>query len=132
MDTSPVTAVTPAPAAYQSGPKRLNYTHEAMVDLIIADPTVTTAELAELFGYSPAWIRRVAVSDSFQARLAERKGKLVDPFIAQSLDERLKSVTIAALEKVNETLSGPDSSASYALDALGMAAATLTNKVRRA
>lgn len=101
--------------------KRLTYTHEAMVDLIIAEPTVKPGELAELFGYTPGWISRILVSDSFQSRLAERKSALTDPLIAQSLNERLRGVTMQAVEIVSEKLNSADASASYALDALGLA-----------
>lgn len=101
--------------------KRLTYTHEAMVDLIIAEPTVKPGELAELFGYSAGWISRILVSDSFQSRLAERKSQLVDPLVAQSLNERLRGVTMQAVEIVSERLNSADASASYALDALGLA-----------
>jgi uncharacterized protein YciW len=102
------------------GPAKLKYTHEAMVDLIVAEPTVSTAELAELFGYTQAWVARVIASDSFQARLASRKGELVDPHLAQHLNERLRGVALHAVELVGQKLDAEES-ASYALDALGLA-----------
>lgn len=102
------------------GLTRLTYTHEAMVDLIIQEPTVTPGELAEIFGYSNGWINRILASDSFQARLAERKGQLVDPVIAQNLNERLKGVATHAIGIISEKLEA-EASASYAIDALGLA-----------
>ena len=106
---------------------KLTYTHDAMVDLIIQEPTVTHAELAELFGYSAGWIQRVVSSDSFQARLAERKAQIVDPYIAQSLNARLRGVTIKAVELISEKLSSEDAGAQYALEALGIATGALRN-----
>lgn len=108
-----------------SGPKRLNYTHEAMVDLIIQEPTVSSAELAELFGFSQGWIQKVLISDAFQSRLAERKSQLVDPHIANSLNERLRGVTIKAIDLIDQRLSTDESNASFALEALGIASGGL-------
>lgn len=109
--------------AVESGGKqlaKLSYTHDAMIDLIIAEPTVKPGELAQLFGYTPGWVSRILASDSFQARLAERKSALTDPLVAQSLNERLRGVAIQAVTIVSEKLAAEES-ASYALDALGLA-----------
>lgn len=103
-----------------SGLKRITYTHEAMIDLILQEPTVTPAELATLFGYSPGWISRILASDSFQARLAQRKSHLIDPLVAQSLNERLRGVAVQAVEIISEKLDS-EQSAAYAIDALGVA-----------
>lgn len=103
-------------------PLKLKYTHEAMIDLIIQDPTVTSGELAELFGFSSAWVARVLSSDSFQARLAERKSILVDPAISQTLNERLRTVAIKSLDVVSAKLDSTEQSADYAIEALGLAA----------
>lgn len=109
---------------------RLTYTHDAVIDLILHEPTVTQKELAEIFDKSPAWVSRVLAADSFQARIAERKSQLIDPQIAQSLNERLKGVTIQSLEIISEKLDSADASAQYAIDALGMAQRGLTQSSR--
>ena len=103
---------------------KVTYTHDAMIDLIIQEPTVSIKELAELFDYSPAWVSRILSSDSFQARLAQRKSDLIDPLIAQSLNERMKGVAIQSLEIIKGKLE-TEESASYALEALGIAAPAL-------
>lgn len=103
---------------------KIGYTHEAMIDLIIAEPTVSNVELAEVFGYSPGWICRILASDSFQARLAERKGQLIDPVVAASLDERLRGVAIHSITLIQEKLT-VEESASFAIDALGLATAAM-------
>ena len=103
---------------------RVSYTHEAMIDLILQDPTVTTAELAEVFSYSANWVTRILASDSFQARLAQRKSALVDPIIARSLNERLRSVAIRSMEVIEDKLAA-EPSAAYAMNALELATAGL-------
>lgn len=100
---------------------RLTYTHEAMIDLILAEPTVTYEELAEIFSLSKGWISRVVSSDSFKARMAERKAQLQDPIISRSLNERLRGVTVKAIDMISEKLDSPEAGAAYALDALGIA-----------
>ena len=105
---------------------RLTYTHEAMVDLILQEPTVSYEELAEIFSYSKGWIQRVVASDSFQARLAERKAQLIDPLIARSLNERLRGVTVRAIDIISEKLSHEEAGATFALDALGIATSAMT------
>jgi len=100
---------------------RLNYSHEAMIDLILAEPSVTNKELAAIFSYSEAWISHIRSADSFKARIAERKASTVDPRIRQNLEDRLAGVAAASIGKIQEQLSKEDVSAAYALDALGVA-----------
>jgi hypothetical protein len=120
MTTSPA----PIVAAKSQAITKVSYSHDAMIDLIIQEPTVTTAELGKLFNYSSAWVARVVASDAFQARLAERKEVLVDPHVAQSLNERLRGVAIHAIDLVGEKLQS-EQSASYAMDALGIASVAM-------
>lgn len=120
-----VAAETPARRRYDL--VKLNYTHEAMIDLILQEPTVTTRELAEVFGLTPGWIARVISSDSFQARLAERKAQVIDPVIAHTIRERVQGVATQSIAIIQEKLASEES-ASYALEALGVAAMALGGK----
>ena len=104
---------------------KMNYTHEAMVDLILQEPTVTTKELAAVFDLSEGWVSRVINSDSFQARIAERKAQLIDPHIKRALDDRVSSVAIKAITTIDEKLSTEEAGAQYALEALGIATGIL-------
>lgn len=99
---------------------KVSYTHEAMIDLIIAEPTVSAIELGEIFGYSAGWVSRIIISDAFQARMAERKAVLTDPVVAATLDERLRGVAIHSMTLIQEKLTSEES-ASFAIDALGLA-----------
>lgn len=105
--------------------ERLKYSHDAMADLITAEPTVTNRELAEIFGYSEGWVAQVVRSDTFQARLAERRTRLVDPIIKRSVEDRLRHVTAKALDVLEDRLSKDDVSAATALEALGIATTAL-------
>lgn len=79
---------------------KVKYTHDAMIDCIIANPAVTGGQLAAVFGYTPAWISQVVSSDAFKARLSERKGELVDPGIASSVEERMEGILRQSMDVV--------------------------------
>ena len=79
---------------------RVNYSHDAMIDLIIANPAISQNELAKHFGYSAAWVSRVRNSDAFLARLAERKGDIVDPSIIATVEEKIRAVADRAWDTV--------------------------------
>lgn len=121
------TDITADTASQKGKLKKLTYTHEAMVDLILQEPTVTHEELAEVFGYSSNWISRIVSSDAFIARLADRKSQLIDPQIARSLNERLTGVAIQSLDIISNKLNA-EQSAAFALDALGLATAGMTKR----
>ncbi len=84
---------------------RVKYSHDAMIDILIASPGITQNALAQHFGYTPAWVSRIVNSDAFQARLAVRKADLVDPTLVMSIEERLKTLVSASLDKLLEKLS---------------------------
>jgi len=83
---------------------RVHYTHDAMIDLLLAKPGITNNELAEHFGYSAVWVSRIINSDAFNVRMAERKAVLIDPTITASLEERLKTVASKSADVVLEKL----------------------------
>lgn len=86
---------------------RVKYTHDAMIDLIIIDPSISQGAIARHFGYTEPWVSRIFGSDAFQARLAQRKGDLVDPTIVASVEERLRAVASRSLDLVMEKLANP-------------------------
>ena len=84
--------------------KRVNYTHDALIDYIIANPASTQRNMAALFGYTEAWISQVMSSDSFKVRLAARKKECVDPILIHSVEERLGGVVDQSLAIIAEKL----------------------------
>ena len=107
-----------APMRYASAPlegtkwgkdaiQRVKYSHDAMIDLIIVNPAISQGEIAKAFGYTEPWVSRIFGSDAFQARLAQRKGDLVDPTLVASVEERLRAVASRSLDLVMEKLENP-------------------------
>ena len=88
-------------------PTKLRYTHEAVIDMILAEPGVSQGKLAATFGYTQGWLSTVMGSDAFKAKLAERRAEVVDPVLQMSLNERFSSMVEKSLEVLQEKLSQP-------------------------
>lgn len=85
-------------------PAKLTYTHDALIDVIIANPTLSKKELGERFGRSASWMSRVIGSDAFQGALAKRRDELTDPFLLATIEERLTGVAMQSLDIISEKL----------------------------
>lgn len=83
---------------------RVRYSHDAMIDLIIANPAISQGMIAKHFGYTQAWVSRIFCSDAFQARLAMRKDELVNPVIAGSVKDRIEGLAMQSLEIISAKL----------------------------
>lgn len=83
---------------------RVHYSHEAMIDVIIAEPTLTQRELAKRFDRSENWISIIMGSDSFQAALAKRRDDLTDPFLIATIEERFRGLAQQSLSVIAENL----------------------------
>lgn len=103
---------------------RVRFTHDAIIDFILANPAAHQNDLAKEFGFTVPWISRVMCSDAFQARLAERKTELIDPSIIATIEERMRGVTQQSLEILAEKLEATKS-ADLALNVLNVATKAL-------
>lgn len=90
-------------------PKKVRYTHDAMIDVLLAEPGIKQGELARHFGYTEAWVSTVMNSDAFKARLELQRERLIDPTIAASLDERIAALANKSAEKLLERVIIDDS-----------------------
>lgn len=109
----------------------VSYTHEKMVDLIVANPHIRQADLARHFGYTQAWVSRVIRSDAFRERMAARREELVDPLVLQSLEQRFQALVDQSLEILQEQLQAKPS-ADLALRAADLGARALGYGARAA
>lgn len=87
--------------------QKVRYTHDGMIDLVIANPAISQNEIAAHFGFTPGWVSQVFNSDAFKNRLAERKEEIIDPVLRASIEEKLqaladKSIQIL-LDKLHQT-----------------------------
>lgn len=86
---------------------RVRYSHEAMAEMLIADPTISQNQIAAHFGRTPTWISIVINSDAFQSYYAARKAEVVDPELILTVRERLQAVTVRSLQVLQEKLQRP-------------------------
>lgn len=86
---------------------KISYTHDGMIDMLVANPMISQGELAARFGYSPSWICQIIASDAFQSRLAARREEIIDPIIKASMEERFKALVIRSVQILQEKLSLP-------------------------
>lgn len=92
-----------------AGIKKVSYTHDSMINLIIANPVIDQNQLAAHYGYTPAWVSQIIASDAFQTRLAERKDELIDPTIRATIEENFKGLVVRSLAILKEKLNRPTS-----------------------
>lgn len=83
---------------------KISYTHDAMIDQIIAHPDMSQQDLAALFGYTGPWVSQVLATDAFQSRMAQRKNEIVDPVIKANIEERMKGLILQSMQKLQEKL----------------------------
>ncbi len=121
-------ASAPPPTVLKRG---VNYSHDAMIDLIIASPCITQNALAAHFGYSVGWISQVVNSDAFQARLAQRKADLTDPIIIESLEVQFKGILTQALEKMRVRLEDEKCPDNFVLRSADLASRSLGYGAKR-
>lgn len=82
----------------------LTYTHQAVIDEILANPLIERKELADKFGVSENWMKKVINSDAFQTVLDKRREQIVNPIISQTVQERLRGVTNSAIDLLQTRL----------------------------
>ena len=100
-------AKTPLHPVGARPPVKLNYSHDAMIDLLIANPGISQNEVARRFGYSASWVSTIMSTDAFQSRFAERKDEIVDPAIRATVEEHFKGAVARSLEIIRHKLSKP-------------------------
>lgn len=88
----------------KNGIAKTNYTHDALIDQIIANPAIDQRDLARNMGYSEGWISTMMASDSFQAAFERRKEEIIDPVLRHSLDEQFKGLVHQSIQILRRKL----------------------------
>src|SRR5882757_8880153 len=90
--------VVDSPAAELQPIQKINYTHDGMINLILANRGISQNEIARHFGYSASWVSQVMSSDAFQARLMERAAEIEDPTLRATIEEGLRGLLSRSME----------------------------------
>jgi hypothetical protein len=64
---------------YGNAVAKVSYTHDAMIDLIVANPMISQGEIANYFGYTEGWVSQVLQADAVRERMAARKVEVMGP-----------------------------------------------------
>lgn len=107
------------------GVAKVGYTHQDMIDCIIAHPGISQGELAARYGYTQAWVSQVMASDAFKAALAARRAELVDPTLQLSIEERFRGMAELSLQRLMQKLEAPQVSDNVVLKAVELGAKAL-------
>lgn len=78
--------------------------HEAILNYLIANPTVKKAEVAAQFGVSQAWLSTIIHSDAFQAKLRARQEEVFEVAVLSGIEDKLLGVAHQAAERLGELL----------------------------
>lgn len=101
---------------------KVRYSHQDMIDFLIANPATSNNALAARYGYSPSWVSNVMASDAWQSAMAARRGELVDPTLAATIEERFRGITLQSLQRLQEKLAAPQVSDNVVLKAVELGA----------
>jgi hypothetical protein len=120
----------PIPLSERITGKTLSY--DALVDImLLSPPGETQTQIARRLGYSPSWLSRIIASDAFQAKMADRIEKDVEPERREmirlrfaSIEEEAKGLLQASLQKLSAKLEQPEVS-----EELLVKTATMTSKL---
>jgi len=74
-----------------------------MIEVLVANPSMTQRELARMFNRSEPWISCVARSDAFQVALKARRDEVYSPILAP-MQEKLEAAAHASIERIHERL----------------------------
>jgi hypothetical protein len=103
--------------------KKLRYTHDAMIDVLIENPAVKQYELADMFGVTKEWVSMLMCSDAFQARLAVRKADVIDPELAASFKQRMEVLALRSMSVLMQKMENAEEvPAAVAIQSLSIAA----------
>tara|TARA_R110000868_G_scaffold154071_2_gene380111 strand:- start:5910 stop:6383 length:474 start_codon:yes stop_codon:yes gene_type:complete len=102
--------------------QKIRYTHEDMVDCLLANPAMSQNALAARYGFTPAWVSTVMSSDAWKAAYAARRGAMVDPVLGLTMHERINALAEKSLAVLMEKLSAPKVSDTVALRAFELGA----------
>jgi hypothetical protein len=118
----PTYPVEVAPSGARKGVEKISYTHDGMIDHILANPAISQGELAHIYGYSTSWVCQIMASDAFQARMYERREEIVDPAVRLTMKERFDALVLRSMEILQEKLNRPSDKVSdqLVLQTLGL------------
>lgn len=94
----------PATGEMRGGIAKTSYSHEALAELILANPALDQGAIARHFGYTEGWVSQIIASDAFQAFISDKKDKIVDPMLRGAVEESFKGLVLQSIQKLRQKL----------------------------
>jgi hypothetical protein len=88
----------PSPPVPKRAIQKVNYSHDGMINLILAHRGISQNQIAAHFGYTASWVSQVMSSDAFQARLLERAAEIEDPALRATVEDSLRGLISRSME----------------------------------
>jgi hypothetical protein len=123
LSTAVLEGLTHAPT--MGALQRISYSHQDMIDFIIANPGITQRVLASRYGYTEAWISNVMASDAWGVAMAARRTEICDPVLVATVEERFKGIVLQSQKRLMEKLEAPQVSDNVVLKAMELGAKAL-------
>lgn len=98
---------SPPAARTAHKPDKVRYTHQDMIDFLIANPSVSQGIVASRYGYTEAWVSRIITSDAFQAQLAARRAEIINPELVATVEERFRALATRSVQRLMHELDRP-------------------------
>lgn len=106
--------------------QKLSHRHQAIADIIIANPKITQKEIAGEVGMTENWVSTIMRSDLFQSYLAQRRAQFEERLLDRKIEVQSKALEVGykGLMKAEEALDAdeadPVETFSKALQAAGI------------
>lgn len=94
---------------------RLSNRHEAILEFMVANPTVRLGDVAAEFDVTQAWLSCIVHSDAFQEALRKKRDEVFLP-AALTLQEKLTGMAHLVLDKLGEEIDNGKVSAPLLLE----------------
>lgn len=83
--------------------KSLNFSHEAIIRWMLANPSRDLGECAREFNYTQSWLSIIIHSDAFQAKYAELNGN-ADALVVADIPAKMRGIASMALEGLGDQI----------------------------
>lgn len=84
------------------GIQKLSHKHIAIMDFMLANPTIPMGVVASEFGVSAPWLSTIVWSDAFQYELIQKAETMFEDSVLMPLGDKIKALAHRTLDKLQE------------------------------
>lgn len=83
---------------------KVSIKHDAILDVLVANPTLRRSEVAAMFGVTVPWLSTIIHSDVFQEKLRERQDLVFDVAVIRPIQDKLLGMANQTVERLMEAV----------------------------